>query len=610
MTDNTLGTALMLGPNASISASQDPQTTTTGNFTLTLWARMVDFGPAANLISKQSSGAGGYTLSLFRQSEQPYCRLQLGDLELTAPLPNAFSRWVYFAFTVANENDQTTVKLMLDGQLVAQQQMVGPWQDFAGQIVLGGDIEGALYDFRRWDESLTLDSVRAWSGQPLNGAEPNLRSWLPLTGLQPLRDSVTDVDYQALLTQWQQMPLPYVSTPSHALFLDQQEEWLEVSLSDFASSRFTLEFWFQSTHATPSSVLLDYQGQDGTQGICLSDPGNLSVSIGGISKTIGLNLLSAGWHHVALSWHSLAGQLNVYHNGKKYGETIALVGGVEMPSAGTLRLGASVNGEHAHPAMYLADIRWWQTCRTQDEIANNFLNRMEGDEYPLALYWPLDQSEDNEVMDKTSGAHHAQLVGGRWHPVSLYLKPSVAQQLRDLRELAYNSSGTSQGGSGAPSSEQGEPIVIEGVGLSFDISTFMSALSQNLAQVSSDGFALENIDIEAKVLLGTDSSTITLPFAERLSTLDPGHYSTLRFSYTPDDEPAPQSAVVPYLVGATEQFAIAQLNTSGLSHKKTYQVSADENLKGVVLAQYPAHDSVVDASTPVTMVIGSTFENQ
>ncbi len=58
----------------------------------------------------------------------------------------------------------------------------------------------------------------------------------------------------------------------------------------------------------------------------------------------------------------------------------------------------------------IADLRFWNICRTKDEINATMLTRLKGNEAGLIGYWPMNKGSGNVLEDKTSAGNHAVFI--------------------------------------------------------------------------------------------------------------------------------------------------------------------------------------------------------
>lgn len=375
--DSVPESALRLGFNGYIPMGNDPQISENGAFTLELWAYVNAIESPANLIHKDYAEGLNYQLSLHKDGAIPYCKLHVGDEALTVNITNLYDRWIHFAFSVTPLDNISRLTLLVDGQIVAQSDLRAPWRDAYGDCILGMNFDGYLAEVRRWDIAWPVAMIKTKACQSLNGVEPHLRSWLPLTQADVITDVIQNIDYHGVLHQWQDKQRPVTVQTEQSLLLDQASESVSVFLQQgFMLQSFTLECWFRSYHATANSVLIDYSPETAQQGVRVYNPTNLTIAIGGVEAQTGINLVTGRWQHIAICWHSVNGQIKVYLNGRQAGETIELVPRIVLSASGWFSLGACNNGQHGHLGSYLADVRCWASCRSSDEIRHHYLHRL------------------------------------------------------------------------------------------------------------------------------------------------------------------------------------------------------------------------------------------
>ena len=122
------------------------------------------------------------------------------------------------------------------------------------------------------------------------------------------------------------------------------------------------------------------------------------------------------WFHLALA--SGSGGLQLFLNG-----VLFLNGGLVGTNAGTASFAAIPNGDKnwlgrdacastngASLMGQLANFRVWKTQRTAEQIRDNMLKKLNGDEPGLFGLWNLDDPA-NPGRDASPGAHHGKLIG-------------------------------------------------------------------------------------------------------------------------------------------------------------------------------------------------------
>lgn len=637
MNEPMLESILDLGKNAYLSSKQDVRTSQNNALTLSFWMHVNAIDERANVISKTHENQAIYALSLFREDNTNKIALDIAQgetvFQLSAPVPNLFGQWVHVALRIGKDvsnSEQSNVCVFINAECVAQGAMNGVWQDRAGELLIGRGMNGHILDVRRWQRALNSEQIQGWSSQWLTGTESDLLSWFGLTQTQGLKElafrggASQNIDaveaLESTLIEWTNAALPYVPQTVNALHLDRAEEHIAITgLTDFPQQRFTVEFWYRSYHATSQSVLMEYVGAEPSEegasaqseqvALKIHNPLALTLNIAGATLNTDINLVTGRWTHVAVTWNQREGKTRIFIDGEPQGAQVRIPPSFAMPEQGRVFIGSDHQLKAPGLGSYLADFRVWSTGRSRHEINNNRLFRLEGDEFPLYLYYPLSQYQGNvlatplsEVLSTRDVEHQAQLTGGRWQGSSLVIQPSPAEQLRTLRARAalYQPPVEDE----EPS--KGEPIA--NVGLAFETKDFVSDLAEQLAQVQMNGFALTDVKLEAAVLLSTETNKVIIPYTSSLQSLDPGHYSKIELNFTPSNGASlPQNPVVPNLIGSTDAYAQSYLVNAGMAFETLSQNVDDPQQQGTVIAQQPDAGETLSSSKPMILIIGTSY---
>lgn len=106
----------------------------------------------------------------------------------------------------------------------------------------------------------------------------------------------------------------------------------------FPGSEFTLSFWIMSSTTEERGVPISYATVYEENEFIVEDPTDIKIHIRGISKDTGISVNDGIWHHLAITWEFLTGELAVYKDMKEeFRGTLSL--GTEIRSGGTLVLG-------------------------------------------------------------------------------------------------------------------------------------------------------------------------------------------------------------------------------------------------------------------------------
>jgi hypothetical protein len=123
------------------------------------------------------------------------------------------------------------------------------------------------------------------------------------------------------------------------------------------------------------------------------------------------------WQHFAFTYSN--GHANLYKNGVK----IAQKSGLAAPAPWTgMRLGIPEEG--SQPDGLVAELRVWNTYRSDGAIATTMGHRLTGTETGLLGYWPLDEGSGDVVRDHGPSGFNGTASHITWTPVAVGTIPS------------------------------------------------------------------------------------------------------------------------------------------------------------------------------------------
>ncbi len=181
------------------------------------------------------------------------------------------------------------------------------------------------------------------------------------------------------------------------------------------TTNFTFEAWVKREDTGVSHTILsrDFPGDDtdGSYQWFLTDEGGMRVEAnnqGSVnSGAVGINV--GQWHHVATSYDAAASpNTRIYVDGAEVGS-----GDISLPLAFNSDL---LIGRRGTDTLFyqgeLDELRIWNTTRTPEAIAANYLRAVSGTESGLVLYLQFDEDQGSEVRDASAAGNHGQLGGG------------------------------------------------------------------------------------------------------------------------------------------------------------------------------------------------------
>ncbi len=117
-----------------------------------------------------------------------------------------------------------------------------------------------------------------------------------------------------------------------------------------------------------------------------------------------VNFTDGSWHHVAMIYDSVAGQVSCYVNGVLYGTPVPLTVTLDFGESHAL-IGADFDSFNRNVGDYfhgeIDEVRLWSVARTEGEIADNKDAELTGTETGLVGYWKLNTTTDTDVQAVT-----------------------------------------------------------------------------------------------------------------------------------------------------------------------------------------------------------------
>jgi hypothetical protein len=149
------------------------------------------------------------------------------------------------------------------------------------------------------------------------------------------------------------------------------------SYEAFPADAVTVELWMRSSATNPGTALSYAASATNTNTLVIYDYTSLEIWVAGQSTESGVILNDGRWHHVATTWESSTGNLQVFVDGMPR-FTTTLAQGATLPSGGTLVLGQEqdcLNGcfelnQHFHGEM--DEVALFDRVLTEAEIATHY----------------------------------------------------------------------------------------------------------------------------------------------------------------------------------------------------------------------------------------------
>ncbi len=174
------------------------------------------------------------------------------------------------------------------------------------------------------------------------------------------------------------------------------------------TTTFTVEMWFRQPSFDDENQLL-VQDTGGTGRLILTTKyGTNSFQVGNNNFRGNSNLLANTWHHVAFVRDG-SGNGTIYLNGNV--DRSATLNTQPIDNS-TLIIGL-LNRVKKNFRGQIADVRVWNTVRSQAQIKANYNIRLAGTESGLIHYWPLNEGSGATALNRASNAH-GTIVAATW----------------------------------------------------------------------------------------------------------------------------------------------------------------------------------------------------
>ncbi|MBN2389765.1 MAG: hypothetical protein JXR84_03515 [Anaerolineae bacterium] len=172
----------------------------------------------------------------------------------------------------------------------------------------------------------------------------------------------------------------------------------------------TVSFWINTTQGTGAPFSYASPITDAT--FLLTNPGDLTLWRGDTySITTPVTVTDGLWHHLAVTWRSIDGQVKLYKDGvAAYTGTLAI--DTVISPGGSLALGRDQDGGDFFKGR-LDEVRIWKAVLTEDQILDEMYGLLDTNDSDLAASWSFDDPE-NPGTDASDNANDLTLSGATW----------------------------------------------------------------------------------------------------------------------------------------------------------------------------------------------------
>lgn len=209
-------------------------------------------------------------------------------------------------------------------------------------------------------------------------------------------------------------------SPNKSLLFDGNEGHVLVDGFSLPDDTVSVSFWLRTDDANETTPFSYATSGGGDNTFLINNPSNLGVYVAGqAAGRSGADVSDGQWHHVAATWRSRDGRLELYVDGERRLST-TVAQGETLPGPGVLVFGQEQDvlggGFQATQALdgQLDEMRVWSTVRTEAQIRARMTQALTGTEEGLYAYWPMDESAGPATADLARD-QYAALRDGAYH---------------------------------------------------------------------------------------------------------------------------------------------------------------------------------------------------
>ncbi|WP_107669160.1 LamG-like jellyroll fold domain-containing protein [Cyanothece sp. BG0011] len=301
--------------------------------------------------------------------------------------------WHHLAVVGQGEGDNASTTFYIDGQVVGQVEKAKTSSD----IYAIGNYQGGTQPFGKlaalgiWQIALKPEEIEIHSKMTLRGNEPGLMAYFPLN--EATGEEVRDHSGNGRLGRveqgnWWGCSAP-IGNPGHAVMqFNGVNTYVEISHDQRfnLSNNFTLEAWVKPRKVTGIQRIFS---KAGAYGFGLNGNQLRFTTYGRKDYDTQKGKLTVDqWHHLAV----VLDQNNTAHFYVNGALIDSIAGTVPAnTSSHPCEIGRDNRYTNEFCDGYIAEVRLWKTARSQGEIQETRLSRLNGTEPDLVAYWPLDQ---------------------------------------------------------------------------------------------------------------------------------------------------------------------------------------------------------------------------
>jgi Concanavalin A-like lectin/glucanases superfamily/FG-GAP repeat len=180
---------------------------------------------------------------------------------------------------------------------------------------------------------------------------------------------------------------------------------------DLRETDFTIELWARRTMSEGGNQVALAHGQGDKRspllqiGFRATNQFTFAFAAGDVLSTP-RRFRGTDWHHWACVYTHAERRREIYCDGTR---VIGNTAKTPYQGTGPFVIGKAPWGEGWRG--HIDEVRVWKRARSVEDIQNDWLHRLVGDEPGLAAYWRFDEGAGDMTRDQTDNAHHGTLHG-------------------------------------------------------------------------------------------------------------------------------------------------------------------------------------------------------
>ena len=393
-------------------------------------------------------------------------------------------------------------------------------------------------------------------------------------GSHTLTATASEVFYDGTLTNG---PVWTPGKYGSGLQLDGNNDYvIKNPFTNFPSTELTAEFWMNSSDNIKDGAMINYLWSAGNDNeFLIHNYNNFTIYIKNVAVTTGISATDGLWHHIAVTWRSSDGALNLYKDG------VPLYSGILQPGVSLINNGSLVIGQEQDCAGgcfsaaqaflgIIDEVKIYNRVLTGPEVLDRYNNNtpiLNG----LNVYWNLDENAGITAYDTHTTAGESAPSTPATVLIDTTL-PGVA--IKMIMDNGYDFSGMNYvhtaGWAALRTGASIQGILSDAGGSGFDISTATMKLEEvddfGTVLATIPGSAIQLNPTTVKFLLG-------FPFADGEYQSALSHGKRYRITATVNDFAGNQKI-------ATKDFVIdnvmSALYPGGTAFKLVYVFDADD----------------------------------